>query len=839
MNPYRYHIIIIAFLLTALTASGQDQVNRQVLDQAEENYAIGRIEQAKSLLSESLASFQGQLKTDAFRLLSLCCIALDEPEQAEQYATQLLEEDPYYSVSSQDPRRFADIVSRLKAGMTATITTASSQTETLSEAPVPTTLITEDMIRNCGARTLQGVLSAYVPGMHVIDCNDDVNLSMRGIYSNSQEKMLFLLNGHRMNSYCTNAASPDYSISLDKIRQIEVLRGPASSLYGGVALTAVINIITKQGADVDGVTVRAGAGNFGQVYGDVLFGKRYFDLDMLVWGSFYRNSGETRDVKSRGDIYGMPYPTITIGRVGDNPSYDFGLQMSWRGLCFLYDSHFSQIVSPYTMSTLATSYDHDRYRTHNGIFPSIATNSQHGDLSYSYKFGRLNLRGALTLDKNDLTRYQVFYDGSLPFISYALSLPEQVQEVFDQYGGLSRYINGQELDIGLQIKGDFNYISNNLHQGSLAFGVEQTHFKLDDVRYLIGYDFVQTMPENHQIQEMGKGKEVTNNVYMQLKHRWRSLILNAGMRFDYKKRSDDTKLHELSPRVSLILLRPKWNLKFCYSKSYVDAPYLYRKINQFTGVMSDSLSVASDAGLSPERIHSLQLAFSGTGLIRDVKFEVNAFYNYAKDLIMTHIIDYENGGHNKTAGLELMTCYRRPKLRADLTLTWTRTFESNLLNPTIGQSDLREFLKTDIDCNNNTPAVEANAVVSWQATPKLRLHTHLRFESAQSSYNTDFVKLIQFQQYQETAVNFAENNDPEEAEAYMELALKTIMNMVTRQDMPARLICNVGGEYRLGRLTFALNIRNLLNTRYDRSGMNTKLVPQRGFWWSASVGYRI
>ena len=835
----RHLIIIIGLLLTALTAAAQVNTSRQILDQAEESYAIGRIEQAKSLLSEHFASFSGQLKTNACRLLSLCSIALDETEQAEQYAAQLLEVDPYYSVSSQDPRRFADIITRLKAGMNATITTASSQAETLSEVPVPTTLITEEMIRNCGARNLQGVLSAYVPGMHVIDCNDDINISMRGIYSNNQEKILFLLNGHRLNSYCTNAASPDYSISLEKIRQIEVLRGPASSIYGGVALTGVVNIITKQGADVDGVTVRAGGGNYGQVFGDAIFGKRYFDLDLLIWGSFYSSTGEEREAQPRGDIYGMPYPTITIGRVGDSPSYDFGMQMSWKGLRFLYDSHFSQIVAPYTMTTLATSYDHDRYRTHEGIFPSYATSSHHVDLSYTYQIGRLNLRGSLTYDKIDLTRYQVFYDGRLPELAKAITLPAAVAEVFVTHEGLSRYINGKEQDVGIQIKGDYSYIKNSEHQGSLAFGAEYTRFNLKDVSYVIGYDFVETMPESNQLQELGKGHETSSNVFIQLKHKWKSLIFNAGLRYDYKRRSDHTRLNEFSPRVSLIFLRPKWNVKLSFSKSYVDAPYLYRKINEFTAAQTDSASISLNASLFPERVNSFQVAYARTGLIKNLDFELNAFYNQATDLIMTHIIDYENGGRNKTVGLELMAAYRRPKFRADLALTWTHTFEANLLKVEATQFDMKGLYNTNIDCNNNTPAVEANAVLAWQVTPRLKLHTHLKFESEQSSYNTDLVRLIQFQQYYSMSMEFSKGGILDEARDYMALALEAITNVVTCYDMPARFLCNIGAEYQLiDRLTLALNIRNLFNTQYDRSGMNTKLVPQHGRWWTISVGYK-
>ena len=119
-----------------------------------------------------------------------------------------------------------------------------------------------------------------------------------------------------------------------------MLRGPASSLYGDVALTGVVNIITKQGADVDGIQAKVRAGNYGQIKADAVFGKRYFDIDLLLWGIVYRNSGEWRD-------------TVRIGRIGNRPSYDFGLQVGYKGLQFMYDTHFSQVVAPFTMTSFA------------------------------------------------------------------------------------------------------------------------------------------------------------------------------------------------------------------------------------------------------------------------------------------------------------------------------------------------------------------------------------------------------------------------------------------------------------------------------------------------------
>jgi hypothetical protein len=49
---------------------------------------------------------------------------------------------------------------------------------------------------------------------------------------------------------------------------------------------------------------------------------------------------------------------------------------------------------------------------------------------------------------------------------------------------------------------------------------------------------------------------------------------------------------------------------------------------------------------------------------------------------------------------------------------------------------------------------------------------------------------------------------------------------------------NVGAEYKIGKLTLGLNVHNLLNTHYNRSGMNTALVPQQGRWWMASASYQ-
>ena len=128
-------------------------------------------------------------------------------------------------------------------------------------------------------------------------------------------------------------------------------------------------------------------------------------------------------------------------------------------------------------------------------------------------------------------------------------------------------------NFGLQLKSGYDYTLGSDHKGSLTLGAEYSHFMLDDIKFLYSYDY------DYDIYFMKKHlidftRENSANVSLQLKNQWRSLILNAGMRYDHKHRYDDTEANVLSPRIALILLRPKWNAKFSFSQAFVDAPYL-------------------------------------------------------------------------------------------------------------------------------------------------------------------------------------------------------------------------------------------------------------------------
>ncbi|MGX8698113.1 MAG: TonB-dependent receptor domain-containing protein, partial [Prevotella sp.] len=313
-----------------------------------------------------------------------------------------------------------------------------------------------------------------------------------------------------------------------------------------------------------------------------------------------------------------------------------------RNLQFLYNATRSQIISPFTMSYTFSPYTLDKYRTLNGLAPSYATLSHHADLSYGGKVGNVWLKGTVTYDNSDLTHYQVISEPEVTAMADVLPVPEAIQQQVSGHAGITRNLNGQEHTVGGKLQGDWSYVDNDTHRGLLTFGAEYSYFELQDVRYNFGYDFTKLAVENDSIPLLGKGHESNMNGFLQLKHHWRSFILNAGLRFDYKNRYNDTKIRETSPRLALIYVQPKWNLKLSYSKAFIDAPYLYRKINLFMANFMGFTQYAED--LDPESLYSWQLTFGATQWVPGLNFEVNAFYNHARDLIVPHLIEHTNSG---------------------------------------------------------------------------------------------------------------------------------------------------------------------------------------------------
>ncbi|OHX12388.1 hypothetical protein BI347_01925 [Chromobacterium sphagni] len=125
------------------------------------------------------------------------------------------------------------------------IVTASRAPQPLSKTLADATVITREEIEESGAQTLQQVLSRQAAITITGNGGPGTlsNIFMRG--TNSSHTVV-LVDGVRISS-ATSGTTAIQSIPLEQIERIEILRGPASSLYGADAIGGVIQIISRRG----------------------------------------------------------------------------------------------------------------------------------------------------------------------------------------------------------------------------------------------------------------------------------------------------------------------------------------------------------------------------------------------------------------------------------------------------------------------------------------------------------------------------------------------------------------------------------------------------------------
>ncbi len=172
--------------------------------------------------------------------------------------------------------------------------TASKHLQSGADAPSSITVVTADEIQKHGYRTLAAVLQS-VRGFFVTYDRNYSSLGVRGFArpGDYNTRILLLVDGHRLNDNVYDEAmlGTEFPVDINLIQQIEIIRGPASSLYGSNALFAVVNVITKRGRDIDGLEVSAEAGSFNSYKGRMAYGRKLHGLEFLVSGSFYDSKG--------------------------------------------------------------------------------------------------------------------------------------------------------------------------------------------------------------------------------------------------------------------------------------------------------------------------------------------------------------------------------------------------------------------------------------------------------------------------------------------------------------------------------------------------------------------
>ncbi|MDE2397986.1 MAG: TonB-dependent receptor [Burkholderiales bacterium] len=142
-------------------------------------------------------------------------------------------------------------------GATTIVVTGTRTAQTEADALSDLRVIDSSTLRAAGAQTLAEVLQAY-GGAEIVangGAGQPTGVSLRGTNTNH---VVVLVDGVRMGSATTGMTALE-NIPLDQIDHIEILRGPASSLYGSDAIGGVIQIFTRRGTRT---TLDLGAGTW-------------------------------------------------------------------------------------------------------------------------------------------------------------------------------------------------------------------------------------------------------------------------------------------------------------------------------------------------------------------------------------------------------------------------------------------------------------------------------------------------------------------------------------------------------------------------------------------------
>jgi outer membrane receptor for ferrienterochelin and colicins len=417
---------------------------------------------------------------------------------------------------------------------------ASERTQPVTEAPASVSFITAEEISRYGYRTLADILRS-VRGIYI---TDDRNFSLIGTRGFSKpgdynSRVLLLVNGHRVNDnvYGQAEIGAEFGIDAAMFERVEIIRGPASSLYGDSAFFAVINVITKRASSFNGLSARADAGTLGTYLGRLSAGHRFTNnLDVAVSATAEGSSGNDK-------LYFPYYDTpetnhgIAEGLDGERLKQIYG-QATYRSFTFTgaYGTRHRDVPTASFLSIFNYQPDPERTTDRHSL----------ADLEYVHQFtrARLTLRGS----------YDRFtYDGAYP--TYPIGSPDTVALVNNSVLG-GRWSAGARLTTPLPgrqwLTGGIEFIDNlEVHQHASSASPTFQGFTTD-------------RPSTQQALYIQDEIKLTP---------W--LITNGGLRYDQYQ-----DFFKVTPRAAVIVM-PSANqsFKYLYGRAF-RAPNAY-ELNRF------------------------------------------------------------------------------------------------------------------------------------------------------------------------------------------------------------------------------------------------------------------
>jgi len=320
------------------------------LQSAKNKFDIGQFEQSKADLFRLIDQYEKaskrkdaskdekvsalQNKESALQLLATIFLVTDSLEKAENEALKLLDNNPGFETRSDDNPLFVDLISLLKnRNKGVEVFSVSKNAESLFEAPATVTVITQQEIHERGYLDLE-MLVHDLAGFDVTRTSGIIysHIYQRGYRANNTTRMLLLIDGVEENDLWGNIAYLARQYPLSNIKRVEVVYGPASTVYGANAFLGVINVITKDPDDLIredkrwGIQGQASIGTYNTRYVDL---SGAYKLNNNISGSVTFRYLES-DERDLGELEDFDYKL-------DHVNYKEALSVS-EGNTVLYDS---------------------------------------------------------------------------------------------------------------------------------------------------------------------------------------------------------------------------------------------------------------------------------------------------------------------------------------------------------------------------------------------------------------------------------------------------------------------------------------------------------------------
>lgn len=229
------------------------------------------------------------------------------------------------------------------------VQTATLRKQSLKDAPANVTIVTAEEIRKFGYRTLSEALS-NVRGFYPTSDGPFRFMGARGfsLLGDYNTRFLVLINGHSMTDNVYGAMyyfGEDFPLSLDLVDQIEIVRGPSSSLYGSNGVFATINIITKTPKTADGMSASVDVGSYGDerisATSVTPIGKK---AGLLVSATASRVAGRRAELQGPG---GAADSLSRVNHVGNGEGYNLFANLAWGewSLTAVFGQHMAEATT--------------------------------------------------------------------------------------------------------------------------------------------------------------------------------------------------------------------------------------------------------------------------------------------------------------------------------------------------------------------------------------------------------------------------------------------------------------------------------------------------------------